>query len=132
MIGWNRALTSETSSRFPETTRTGMLIMLLQSIVGVSDHSIVQDYFASDNMMGHLGSAAAVAALGGERQYGRLDRILFSRATREAMVSTLEYLRLEYGSISPGYLDHIGFNKDWRRRIRCHLKRSNDIQASKM
>ena len=132
MIGLHSVLTSKTPSRCPKIIRTGMLVMLLQSIVGVSDRSIVEDYFASDNVMGHYGSAAAVAALGGERQYGRLDRVLFSRATKEAMVATLEYLRQKYGSISPGYLDHIGFNKDWRHRISGHLHKSNEFPASKM
>ena len=108
-----------------------MLVMLLQSILGVPDHIIVEDYYTSDKISWHGGSAAAVAALG-ERQYGRLDPVVFSRATREAMVSTLEYLRRKYGSISPGYLDHIGFTNEWRQRILRHLKKSNQFQTSRM
>ncbi|KAL3932420.1 MAG: hypothetical protein SGBAC_010858 [Bacillariaceae sp.] len=111
--------------------RTGMLAMLLQSLMGVSDDTIVEDYFASDNMSNNLGSAAATAALG-KRQYGRLDGRLFSRATREAMVATLAYLRQRYGSISPGYLESIGFNNEWRRRLRCRLKISNQFPRCRM
>ncbi|CAJ1925949.1 unnamed protein product [Cylindrotheca closterium] len=111
--------------------RTGMLVMLLQSISGVSDDVIVEDYFASDNRSLNVGSAAATAALG-KRQYGKLDGTLFSRATPEAMVSTLAYLRQRYGTISPGYLDCIGFNNKWRRRIRYHLKISRQPPRSRI
>mmetsp|Transcript_8425 Transcript_8425/g.20267 ORF Transcript_8425/g.20267 Transcript_8425/m.20267 type:complete len:287 (+) Transcript_8425:45-905(+) len=104
--------------------RTGMLVMLLQSLTEFSDDIIVNDYNASDNTSSYFGSEAAATALG-ERNYGKLDRKLFSGATKEAMVSTLDYLRQKYGSISPGYLDHIGFNHMWRRRLRCCLKVSH-------
>jgi len=113
--------------------RTGMLVMLLQSILELADDVIIEDYFASDNNIISLsfGSAAAAVAFG-KRQHGKLDRTLFSRATREAMVSTLEYMRQKYGSISPGYLNHIGFTDYWRRRIHCRLNVSHRSPKSRL
>ncbi|CAJ1925934.1 unnamed protein product [Cylindrotheca closterium] len=104
--------------------RTGMLVMLLQALTEFSDDVIIDDYIASDNM--------AIKALG-ERDYsGGLDHEIFSGATKEAMVSTLDYLRQKYGSISPGYFDHIGFNNIWRRRLRCCLKVTQASTDSRM
>jgi hypothetical protein len=101
-----------------------MLVMLLQSLTEFSDDIIINDYIASDSM--------AITALG-ERDYSEeLDQKLFSRATKEAMVSTLDYLRQKYGSVSPGYLDHIGFNNMWRRRLRCCLKVTQSSTDSRM
>lgn len=88
--------------------------MLLQSLIECSDDMIINDYIASNNM--------AKTSLGEIQYKEELDRKLFASATKEAMVSTLDYLRQKYGSISPGYLDHIGFNSMWRRRLRCLLK----------
>jgi hypothetical protein len=95
--------------------------MLLQSILGYPDEVIIEDYFLSDRMLLLGGSAAAAAALGNRKQ-GHMDRDIFSRATREAMIATLAFLRRKYGSISPGYLDHFGFDRYWRRRILVVLK----------
>jgi hypothetical protein len=90
-----------------------MLVMLLQSILGISDETIVEDYFLSNEMLRGKGSAAAEEI----RKRGRLDRKFFSGTNREAMVTTLSFLRAKYGSVSPGYLDSIGFDEHWRRRL---------------
>ncbi len=95
--------------------RTGMLVMLLQSILDVSDLDIIADYFKSNEMVGdtNAGSAAADEM----RPRGRLDRKLFSGTNERAMISTLHFLRGKYGSVSPGYLDAIGFDASWRSRL---------------
>jgi protein tyrosine/serine phosphatase len=90
---------------------TGMLSMLLQSLVGVSDEDIVEDYYKS-NIMRKTSAAAE-----GMRQRGKLDRAFFSGTNPEAMVTTLAFLRSKYGSVSPGYLDSIGFDQSWRQRL---------------
>ena len=95
-----------------------MLVMLLQSILGLSDEQIVNDYYLSNKMLEDEGSAA----VDGIRKRGKLDRKFFSGANREAMVATLKFLRGKYGSISPGYLDSIGFNSSWRRRLEAVLR----------
>jgi hypothetical protein len=48
---------------------------------------------------------------------GRLSRKLFSGTNPEAMITTLDFLRGKYGSVSPGYLDSIGFDSPWRQRL---------------
>jgi hypothetical protein len=90
---------------------TGMLVMLLQSLLEISDEIIVDDYFKSNQMRN--GSAAADSI----RRKGRLDRNFFSGTSPEAMETTLKFLRSKYGSVSPGYLDQIGFDERWRQRL---------------
>ena len=98
--------------------------MLLQSLTELSDDVIVNDYVESNNKSSFFDSPEENTD-SGDRAYGQLNRGLFSGATKEAMVATLDYLREKYGSISPGYLEHIGFNNMWRRRLRCCLKVSH-------
>ena len=80
-----------------------MLAMLLQSMLGLADDEIVSDYFESNQLR------EASAAIDTVRKRGRLDRNVFSGTNRQAMVDTLRFLRTKYGSVSPGYLDAIGF-----------------------
>jgi len=105
--------------------RTGMLIMLLQSILGVSDVDIIADYFRSNQMLEQeeqkqqrRGGSAATKEI---QARGRLDRRKFSGTTERAMIATLHFLRLKYGSVAPGYLDSIGFDAQWRQRLRSVL-----------
>lgn len=93
--------------------RTGMLVMLLQSLLGIPDDHIIEDYFLSNRLLRGRGSAAA----DGVRKWGKLDRKFFTGTNREAMLTTLSFLRSKYGSIAPGYLDSIGFDENWRRRL---------------
>jgi hypothetical protein len=95
-----------------------MLSMLLQSMLGISDEIIVDDYFKS-NQMQRKGSAAADSF----RRKGRLDRTFFSGTSPEAMETTLLFLRSKYGSVSPGYFDQIGFDERWRQRLVAVLMR---------
>lgn len=105
--------------------RTGMLVMLLQSIMGVSDLDIIRDYFQSNQMLNGGGSAAAEDAV---RTRGKLDRRFFSGTNEHAMISTLHFLRRSYGSVSPGYLDAIGFDASWRNRLSAVLITENVAQ----
>lgn len=91
--------------------------MLLQSMLGISDENIVDDYFKSNQM--RKGSAAADAI----KIKGRLDRNFFSGTSPEAMETTLLFLRSKYGSVSPGYLDQIEFDERWRQRLVAVLMR---------
>jgi len=104
--------------------RTGMLVMLLQSLTEFSDDIIINDYIASDNKSTYFETAEAES----NNRYRELDKKRFARATKEDIVSTLDYLRQKHGSISPGYLEHIGFNNMWRRRLRCCLKVSHSSE----
>jgi hypothetical protein len=99
--------------------RTGMLAMLLQSIMELSDEEIILDYFKSNQMQ--KGSAA----LGSLRQTGAMDHDTFSGTNPEAMETTLRFLRSKYGSVSPGYLNSIGFDEIWRQRLLAVIKRAS-------
>lgn len=104
--------------------------MLLQSLLGVSDEEIIDDYFRSNGNFhkpgkshdGESSVAAAAAAAATKATKGKLDRRIFSGTNRQAMVDTLAFLREHYGSVSPGYLDAIGFDERWRRRLKAVLE----------
>jgi hypothetical protein len=98
--------------------RTGMLVMLLQSMLGLRDEDIVADYYLSNEMLKKDDSGSAAA---GEIR-GRISRKFFSGTNPEAMITTLDFLRSKYGSVSPGYLDSIGFDSQWRQRMLQLLK----------
>lgn len=106
--------------------------MLLQSLLGVSDDEIIEDYFlsnASFQKKKEESSAAAAAATSASSK-GKLDRTIFSGTNRNAMVATLAFLRSKYGSVSPGYLDQIGFNEQWRRRLIAVLTAAHSARLS--
>jgi hypothetical protein len=97
--------------------RTGMLVMLLQSLLGVSDRTIIADYFLSNQMLQQDSAGGGSAAANTIRTRGKMDRRFFSGTNEQAMISTLHFLRGKYGSVSPGYLDAIGFDASWRNRL---------------
>jgi Tyrosine phosphatase family len=110
-----------------------MLVMLLQSLLGVSDDEIIEDYFlsnASFQKKKEESSAAAAADAASSRSKGKLDRNKFSGTNRKAMVATLAFLRSKYGSVGPGYLDQIGFNEQWRRRLIAVLTAAHPARSS--
>ena len=98
--------------------RTGLLIMLCQSMIGLSDEEIIADYHLSDALRKRDEGSAAADQFGGKvKKKGKLDRSVFSGAPKEAMIETLAWIRAQYGSINPGYLDIIGFDRQWRDRF---------------
>jgi Tyrosine phosphatase family len=100
--------------------------MLCQSILGQSDDDIIEEYFISDvNMRDH--SVAALKAV-----KGKFDKRKFTGAPREAMVETLSFLKLKYGSVCPGYLNAIGFDKHWRDRFLACVPLENAATESKL
>ena len=95
--------------------------MLLQSLLGVSDKEIIDDYHRSNQAFpneGNNNSAAANMAV----VKGKLDKRIFSGTNPEAMRQTLTFLRQQYGSIVPGYTDAIGFDAPWRERFQNAMK----------
>jgi len=117
--------------------RTGLLIMLCQSMMGVSDDEIIADYHLSDTLRKRDEGSAAADQFGGKvKRKGKLDRSVFSGAPMEAMIETLAWIRDQYGSINPGYLDSIGFDQSWRDRfVDVVSKRSSasvDVPLSKL
>jgi Tyrosine phosphatase family len=111
--------------------RTGLLVMLCQALIGVSDEDMIEDYHMSHNQNGGQTSKASSAAVqrATSNQSGavKLDRAIFNSAPRHVMQATLEYLRSEYGSIAPGYLNHIGFDASWQRRFEAVASESEKL-----
>lgn len=107
--------------------RTGMLVLLCQSILGVSDDEIVDDYNKSDAMRASSASEAMKP-----RRKGRLDRNVFAGSPREACLGALAFVRTKYGSVSPGYLDYIGFDQSWRDRFRLAIQGTSSSLQSKL
>lgn len=99
--------------------RTGLLVMLCQSILGVSDAEIEDCYHESEARILETSSSGAATTLQRTGMAkGKLDRNVFMAAPREVMEATLGWLRDKYGSVSPGYLDFIGFDEEWRDRFK--------------
>ena len=99
--------------------RTGMLVMLMQLLMGntiISDDEIIEDYYRSNNNdavnikskhhrrnegSATASSAAAAAAIvvndKSSSRIIKMDKRIFSGTNREAMILTLEGLRRRYG-----------------------------------
>eukprot|EP00934_Nitzschia_sp_Nitz4_P006984 Nitzschia sp. Nitz4//scaffold203_size38902//24600//25796//NITZ4_007662-RA/size38902-snap-gene-0.54-mRNA-1//1//CDS//3329541430//6974//frame0 len=101
--------------------RTGMLVMLLQSLCGVSDETIIEDYVKSGEMlaMAHArnGSAAMQVAGRSSGESTKVNADLYSGTFRKDMITTMAYIRNKYGSIAPGYFDAIGLDREWQQRL---------------
>ena len=90
--------------------RTGIVIMLCESMLGVKDDDIIADFAKSKCIRG-LAETRFTKIF-----KGRVDAAIFSGAPPQAMMLTLEYLRHKYGSITD-YLDTISFDDSWQRRF---------------
>lgn len=88
--------------------RTGMLVMLCQSILGLPDSDIIDCYHQSDPSYG-------------VRVSSQLTYHSFSRAPIEVIEATLLFIRERYQTVCPGYLNHIGFDAYWRQRFLSSL-----------
>ena len=97
--------------------RTGLVIMLCQSILSIDDVTIVQDYHKSEKLL-NIGKepSSSVSTVAKTQIKGQLNRNFFSGSPEEAMISTLALLREKYGSLH-SYLDFIGFDSSWRKRF---------------
>ena len=100
--------------------RTGLLVMLCQSILGVGDAEIMDCYHESEARIleSSSSSGAATKLQRTGMAKGKLDRKVFMAAPKEVMEATLGWLRDKDGSVSPGYLDFIGFDEEWRDRFK--------------
>lgn len=94
--------------------RTGLLIMLILSILGASDDIIVADYAKSASAYRDLSNKSAMVV--SLSQQG-LDPNRFLSADPEVMISTLHYLRAHFGSVE-AYLVRHGFGYDAQQKLR--------------
>lgn len=93
--------------------------MLCQSILGMTDEDMIEEYFISEVMRDPSVDTQKLA------KKGQFDKRQFNGAPREAMIATLKFVKQKYGSVCPGYLDSIGFDKAWRDRfVTCQIQGS--------
>lgn len=100
--------------------RTGLMAALVLAACGATRDEIISDYNRSDRADG---VQVALGGLEHDKALKDLDVAAFSRAPREAMAKTLDYIDVAYGGIVP-YLDSIGFDEDERDRLRAALSGS--------
>ena len=96
--------------------RTGLIAALTLNILGATDEEIVRDYVLSDAVYSQLKSSARVASL----KQNDLNPDIFLRAKAPVITDTLQFLRVEFGSID-GFLDKYGFDESWRELMRARL-----------
>lgn len=108
--------------------RTGLVIMLCQSILGIDDHDIIEDYHKSEHLLNCNKTSTEYLDTHTTEETkikGKLNKSFFAGSPKAAMISTLTFIRSKYGSID-SYLDFIGFNLSWRRRFREAMQKENN------
>jgi len=102
--------------------RTGLIVMLVLSIMGATDDEIIADYVLSDSAYKDIGDKKAmVLAL----KQTSVDPEIFLRAKPQVMKDTIEYIRSTFGSINK-FLDHYGFDESWREKLRANLAHQSE------
>jgi len=97
--------------------RTGLIAMLVLSVLGVEDEAIISDYVLSDTVYADMADKSAMV---GALQQENLDPDTFLRAPRSVMDSTIRLLNKEYGGAHK-YLESIGFGPADVLRLRAAL-----------
>jgi Tyrosine phosphatase family len=91
--------------------------MLCQSILGMNDDEIIDEYAQSEQSLTMSDDERHNPSNVKSPVKGKFDKQRFAGSPPQAMRDTLDYVRSRYGSISPGYLNHIGFGETWRDRF---------------
>ena len=97
--------------------RTGIIAMLVLSVLGVEREDILNDYVLSDNVYEEMGDKNAMV---GAMQQEKLDPETFLRAPRHVMEQTMELLDERWGG-PEGYLASIGVDKEQIEELRRAL-----------
>ncbi len=100
--------------------------MLCQSILGIDDRTIVEDYHKSEKFLKKKEESAAITTISKTEVKGKINKSFFSGSPEEAMISTIAFIKDRYGSYQ-SYLDSIGFGIGWRERFTTAiLARTNE------
>jgi Tyrosine phosphatase family len=106
--------------------RTGIVAMLCQSILGMSDDEMIAEYAQSEQLL-TLSDDERCSTSATKSVKGKFDKQRFAGSPPQAMRDTLAHVRSRYGSVSPGYLNHIGFDEAWRDRfVACQRQPTGD------
>eukprot|EP00747_Dinoflagellata_sp_TGD_P048991 gnl/TRDRNA2_/TRDRNA2_145943_c0_seq1.p1 gnl/TRDRNA2_/TRDRNA2_145943_c0~~gnl/TRDRNA2_/TRDRNA2_145943_c0_seq1.p1 ORF type:complete len:439 (+),score=63.83 gnl/TRDRNA2_/TRDRNA2_145943_c0_seq1:43-1359(+) len=103
--------------------RTGVVAMLIESVLGDSDEAIVTSYSVSGSLLGGAddpsnNARAIKIAASGNADAGSVDWSRLNGSPSQAMRDTLAYVRAKYGSIE-SYLDSVGFREEERTELRA-------------
>lgn len=109
--------------------RTGLIVMLCQSILGIDDATIVQDYHKSEKLLKKREESAAVTTIAKTQFKGKINKSFFSGSPEEAMISTIAFIKERHGSFE-GYLDFIGFGESWRNRFTAVISMGGDFRSN--
>lgn len=103
--------------------RTGMLVMLCQSILGYTKQEMIDEYHLSDEA--HNPQQDTTKKTKNKTKKSLIDRNIFNTAPKHVMKETIEWLECNHGGSIDGYLDDIGFDETWRQRFRKCAVSSN-------
>jgi len=97
--------------------RTGFVSMLVLKVMGTPDDAIVNDYMLSGNAYADLNDRNAMV---GALKQEDLDPDKFLCAPGYVIEDTIDCIIKQHGSIEK-YLDSIGFDQNWRDKLRKSL-----------
>lgn len=97
--------------------RTGVIAVLILSVLGVPDDAIVEDYSLSANVYAEMNDHKAMVGALNQRN---VDPKTFLGAPPQVMEDTLLTIQENYGSVN-GYLDSIGFGVEQRQKLKDAL-----------
>ncbi len=98
--------------------RTGLLSILIESLVGVYDEAIADDYVASNENLKHVYAEIIAQYPIGSAERLRLETDMPCRT--ETVHATLAYLRTQHGDVE-NYLLHIGLEPEAIAALRARL-----------
>eukprot|EP00555_Chaetoceros_dichaeta_P005186 CAMPEP_0198266562 /NCGR_PEP_ID=MMETSP1447-20131203/28898_1 /TAXON_ID=420782 /ORGANISM="Chaetoceros dichaeta, Strain CCMP1751" /LENGTH=534 /DNA_ID=CAMNT_0043956703 /DNA_START=199 /DNA_END=1804 /DNA_ORIENTATION=+ len=107
--------------------RTGIIAVLILSVLGVPEEDIVEDYSLSANVYAEMNDHKAMVGALNQRN---VNPKTFLGAPPQVMKDTLETIQRNYGNVD-GYLDSIGFGLEHREKLKNASCRSSciNIQA---
>jgi len=97
--------------------RTGVIAVLILSVLGVPDEAIVEDYSLSANVYAEMNDHKAMVGALNQRN---VDPKTFLGAPPQVMEDTLLSIQENYGSVD-AYLDSIGFGVEQRQKLKNAL-----------
>lgn len=97
--------------------RTGLITMLMLSVLGASREEILADYVLSDKAYSEINDKKAMVA---SLKQVDVDPEIFLRAKPQVMADTIDYVTKTFGSVD-NFLDKNGFDASWRTALKNAL-----------
>ena len=97
--------------------RTGLITMLVLSVLGASREEILADYVLSDKAYSEINDKKAMVA---SLKQVDVDPEIFLRAKPQVMSDTIDYVTKTFGSVD-SFLDKNGFDATWREALKSAM-----------